>query len=57
MKKIALGIECKLGQDDKLVLIIPPEVSPKKFAKWQQLHRAWVLHRLMKCRDIKTITI
>jgi len=56
MKKIALGIECRLGADKKLILSIPPEVSLKKLHKWNALHRAWVLQQLMKSK-VKSITI
>lgn len=56
MKKIALGIECRLGDNNKLILSIPPDVSPKKLHQWNLLHRTWVLQQLTKSK-VKTITI
>lgn len=57
MKKIACNITCSLGENDKLVLIIPPEVTPAKLRKWNALHRRWALNHLMKSKDVKQITI
>ena len=56
MKKIALGIECRLDNNKKLILAIPPDVSPKKLHKWNTLHRAWVVQQLMRSK-VKSITI
>lgn len=56
MKKIALGIECRLDANNKLILTIPPDVSPHKLRKWNHLHRAWAIQQLMKSK-VKMITI
>jgi hypothetical protein len=57
MKNIALNITAKLGEHDKLVLIVPPTVTPAKLCKWKAMHRAWCLHQLIKSKDVKTIVI
>ena len=56
MKKIAFNIQCSLGENNHLILVIPSDLSPAKLRKWNRLHRAWVLQQLMKTKA-KSITI